>query len=32
MEAQREVRVHTMRKRSGGQTANSGFFGVFKKK
>lgn len=32
MEAQREVRVHTMRKRSGGQAENSGFFGVFKKK
>lgn len=32
MEAQREVRVHTMRKRSGAQAENSGFFGVFKKK
>lgn len=32
MEAQREVRVHTMRKRSGGQAETSGFFGVFKKK
>lgn len=32
MEAQRELRVHTMRKRSGAQAENSGFFGVFKKK
>lgn len=32
MEAQREVRVHTMRKRSGAQAETSGFFGVFKKK
>lgn len=33
MEAQRELRVHTMRKRSdGGDTQSTGFFGVFKKK
>ncbi len=32
MEAQRELRVHTMRKRSGGESQTSGFFGVFKKK
>jgi curved DNA-binding protein CbpA len=32
MEAQRELRVHTMRKRSDGDAQNSGFFGVFKKK
>lgn len=32
VEAQRELRVHTMRKRSGGNTQTSGFFGVFKKK
>jgi len=33
MEAKRELRVHTMRKRSGGaETNTSGFFGVFKKK
>jgi curved DNA-binding protein CbpA len=32
MEAQRELRVHSMRKRSGSQTNTSGLFDVFKKK